>query len=657
MDQKNLTLTLVISGAIILVWMLFFTPSFEPAPAPAPTPVTAGGEAVPGAEGLPATTPPATSTGSEPAKPRDRAQVLAESQRVGLMNPRLLGSINLTGGALDDLTLTEYRETLTPGSPPIVLLAPRGSDKPYYLAARWLGGEGVATPGAETVWAASDSALAPGKPVTLSARVGEIDYEIVYALDANFLLTITQRATNRGTAAVSLSPYALINRTGIPPTDHTYIVQEGFFGVLDNSYTELDYDELMEAPGGTVSQTTTGGWFGITDKYWMVLLMPDQTLPVKARYVHTRTAAGDVFQADVTYPASVLEPGQSLETTVRSYAGARVATIVDSYDEDESLGINRFYLAIDYGWIFFLSRPIYLALEWFYGIVGNFGVAILLLVVCVRILLFPLANKAYKSMARMRVLQPKMVELRERYKDDKAKFQQEIMGLYKKEGANPLAGCLPILMQIPIFIALYNVLYGTIEMRHAPFFGWIQDLSSPDPTSWLNLFGLLPYDVPDLGILNILSLGVWPLIMGFTMWAQYRLNPQPTDPMQAKIFAWMPVLFTFMLGQFAAGLVIYWAWNNLLSMTQQAYIMHRHGMPVGRKAQAAAAAKTAAEAKARAALPPAERAAAEQAAEEKPARQAVAKSQSKLKAEGILPPSNAKAKGKPGARPKPKSKG
>jgi YidC/Oxa1 family membrane protein insertase len=652
MDQKNLTLTLVISGAIILVWMLFFTPSYEPAPAPAPTPVTAGGEAVPGAEGQPAPQP-GTTTAGEPAKPRDRAQVLAESPRVGVMNPRLLGSINLTGGALDDLTLTEYRETLTPGSPSITLLAPRGSDKPYYLAVRWLGGEGVATPDAETAWTASASALAPGKPVTLSARVGEIDYEIVYALDENFLLTITQRATNRGTTPVSLSPYALVNRTGIPPTDYTYIVQEGFFGVLDNSYTELDYDELMEAPGGTVGQATTGGWFGITDKYWMVLLIPDQALPVKTRYVHTRTAAGDVFQADVTYPAGVLEPGQSLETTVRSYAGARVATIVDSYDEDESLGINRFYLAIDYGWIFFLSRPIYLALEWFYGIVGNFGVAILLLVVCVRILLFPLANKAYKSMARMRVLQPKMIELRERYKDDKAKFQQEIMGLYKKEGANPLAGCLPILMQIPIFIALYNVLYGTIEMRHAPFFGWIQDLSAPDPTSWINLFGLLPYDVPDLGLLNILSLGVWPLIMGFTMWAQYRLNPQPTDPMQAKIFAWMPVLFTFMLGQFAAGLVIYWAWNNLLSMAQQAYIMHRHGMPVGRKAQAAAAAKTAAEAKALAALPPEQRAEAEK-AQEKPARQAVAKSQSKLKAEGILPPSKPKGRGKPPAKPKPK---
>jgi YidC/Oxa1 family membrane protein insertase len=646
MDNKNLILALVLSGVILLFWQLFLVPATVP-PAPQPVPA-AGGEAVPGTDGQ-SSGQTAGSTPSQPAteapKARPREVVLAETPRIPVANPRLAGSLNLKGGALDDLVLTQYRETIDPASPSIVLLAPRGSEKPYYLAARWLADGDTPTPDTETLWTAEGGPLSPGHPVTLKATLGDVDYEIVYALDEDYLLTVTQRATNHGAAAITLKPYALVNRTGIPFTDHTYIVQEGFFGVIDNTYTELDYDELMDAPNGTVSQATTGGWFGITDKYWMVLLMPDQAVPVTTRYVHTKTQAGDVFQADVTYPAATLQPGESVETKVHSYAGARVATIVDRYDEDPNLGINRFYLAIDYGWIFFLSRPIYLALEWFYSIVGNFGVAILLLVVCVRILLFPLANKAYKSMAKMRVLQPKMTELRERYKDDRAKFQQEIMQLYKREGANPLAGCLPILCQIPIFIALYNVLYGTIEMRHAPFFGWIQDLSAPDPTSWLNGFGLLPWDVPNLGFLNIVSLGVWPLVMGVTMFLQYRLNPQPTDKVQAKIFAWMPVIFTFMLGHFASGLVIYWAWNNTLSMTQQVIIMRRQGLPVGRKAHAAAKAKAEAEAMN---LPPA---ANDTPAENRP-RQAIAKSQSKLKAEGVIPQTKGKAKPKPKPRPK-----
>ncbi len=650
MDNKNLILALVLSGGILLVWQLFFVPATVPhAVTPSPTPIT-GSEAQPGVEGT------TTAQGSsEPAKPRERAEVLAEAPRVPVANPRLSGSINLRGGALDDLVLTQYHETIDPKSPNIILLAPRGTEHPYYLAARWLADGDTPTPDANTAWTASGGSLAPGQPVTLKATVGEVDYEIVYALDQDFMLTVTQRATNRGSAAVALQPYALINRTGIPQTDHTYVLQEGFFGVLDNSYTELDYSDLIDTPGGIVTQPTTGGWFGITDKYWMLLLIPDQNVPVTTRYVHTKPGGEDHFQADITYPKATLEPGQSVETLVRSYAGARVATVVDRYNDDESLGINRFYLAIDYGWIFFLSRPIYLALQWFHGLVGNFGVAILLLVVCVRLLLFPLANKAYKSMAKMRQLQPKMVELRERYKDDKPKFQQEIMQLYKKQGANPLAGCLPILCQIPIFIALYNVLYGTIEMRHAPFFGWIKDLSAPDPTSWLNGFGLLPWDVPNLGFLNIVSLGVWPIVMGISMWLQYQLNPQPTDKVQAKIFAWMPVIFTFMLGHFASGLVIYWAWNNTLSMTQQVYIMKRQGMPVGRKQHAAVAA--AEKAKKAAAGPVIEGEAVQ--IEAKPARQPIARSESKLRAEGKLPPKGKTppGKAKPKAKPKPKTKG
>jgi YidC/Oxa1 family membrane protein insertase len=601
MDQKNMLLAIVISIAVIVGWQYLVVPAFFP-PAPLPAPqVTPSGEPVPQVGGQQAE-PATPSTGGEAAlsSTRPRAEVLAESPRVPVETPAVLGSINLKGGQLDDLTLRRYHETKDPASPTIVLLSPRGTTEPYYAGVRWVAEGDAPVPDAETLWQAEGDKLTPTTPVTLKATLGTVDYEIVYAIDNDYMVTITQRVTNRGDAAIKVAPYAIANRVGIPVLDASYVVHEGMFGVLGDTYEEVDYDDLMDQPGGVVKQETTGGWLGFTHKYWSLILVPDQSAPATARYVYSRVDTRDRFQADLTYPMQEVAPGGAMETQVRVFAGAREPQVIDRYDEE---GVHRFYLAVDYGWIFFLSRPIYVALHWFNSIVGNFGVAILLLVVCVRILLFPLANKAYKSMGKMRVLQPKMLELRERYKDDKARFQQEIMGLYKKEGANPLAGCLPILVQIPIFIALYNVLYGTIEMRHAPFFGWIQDLSAPDPTSWMNLFGLLPYDVPNLGILSFFSLGVWPILMGITMWLQYRLNPQPTDPMQAKIFAWMPIIFTFMLGQFAAGLVIYWAWNNTLSMAQQVIIMRRQGMPIGRKASAAAAAAAAAAAKQ---APPAE---------------------------------------------------
>ena len=578
-------LAIAISIAVILGWQYLLMPALYPPPPPAP-PVSTTGEPVPDA-GQPQTqTQPTTGTEAE-AKVRSRAEVLAEAPRVPIETPAVRGSINLKGGQIDDLILRHYRETIDPTSPEIVLLSPRGAAAPYYAGVRWLGVEGTPVPDAETLWQAEGTRLTPESPVTLRATVGTLDYEIVYAIDRDYLVTATQRVTNRGESPVSVAPYGLLNRTGIPKLDAAFVVHEGLFGVLGDTYEEVDYEDLIEEPGGVVQRATTGGWLGITDKYWSVIVIPEQSTPATARHVYDRGTTAPRFQSDVTYGAQAVAPGATLETRMQIFAGARVPEVIDRYDE---AGVHRFYLAVDYGWIFFLSRPIYLALHWFNGLVGNFGVAILLLVVCVRILLFPLANKSYKSMGKMRKLQPKMLELRERYKDDKPRFQQEIMALYKKEGANPLAGCLPIMVQIPIFIALYNVLYGTIEMRHAPFFGWIQDLSAPDPTSWMNLFGILPYDVPDLGILNFFSLGFWPLLMGLTMWLQYRLNPQPTDPMQAKIFAWMPIIFTFMLGHFAAGLVIYWAWNNILSMTQQVIILRQQGMPIGRKAHAAAAA-------------------------------------------------------------------
>ncbi len=574
-QQKNLILAIVLSIAIILGFNFFLLP--DVAPPPQQQQQTAS-QAESGSE------PSIDSgTGTATGEPRSRDEVLADHPRLAIDTARLGGSIDLLGAKLDDLILKDYRTELAKDSPLVELLAPRGSAYPYFAAVRWQTEDGTPVPDKDTVWNGETSALTADKPVTLFWDNGQGQrFEIDVAVDKNYLFTLTQRVINSGDKAVSLKPYGLVNRVGIPPTlDTAFIVHEGLVGVVNDTYEEVDYDSVAEAPRGKIEHRSDGGWIGFFDKYWTVLLIPDQDQLVDAQFQYLRRTDGEVYQTDMVYQAMEIAPGATSETRFRLFAGAREPNLIDHYSE--TLDIDKFYLAVDYGWIFFLARPIYLALNWFHGLVGNFGVAILLLVVCVRILLFPLANKAYKSMAKMRKLQPRMLELRERYKEDKPRFQKEMMQLYKKEGANPVAGCLPMLVQIPIFIALYNVLYGTILMRHAPFFGWIQDLSAPDPTSWINLFGLLPFTVPDLGILMLFSLGIWPLLMGFTMWAQYRLNPQPTDPLQAKIFAWMPVVFTFMLGRFAAGLVIYWAWNNLLSMCQQVIIMRRQGIPIGGK--------------------------------------------------------------------------
>jgi len=575
MEQKNLFLAIGLSVAIILAFNFFFVPD-RPAPPPAQQQQASG-------QGSALTPGVAGGETAEEVEPRPREEVLRNDPRTKIDTPRLGGSIDLRGAKLDDLLLKDYHTELSPESPNVVLLAPRGSEYPYQAAVRWLAEDDTPIPDADTLWQSSGGPLGVGKPVTLTwdNQQGQ-RFEIEIAVDDDYLFTLTPRLINEGGEPVRVRAYGLVNRIGIPPTlDTAFIVHEGLVGVFNDTYEEVDYDTVEEAPRGVIEQRSTGGWIGFFDKYWTVLLIPDRDAVVDARFASQRRPEGEVYQTDMSYETAAVPPGESSEHRFRLFAGAREPKLIDHYND--TLDIDKFYLAVDYGWIFFLARPIYLALSWFHGIVGNFGVAILLLVVCVRILLFPLANKAYKSMAKMRKLQPRMLELRERYKDDRQRFQQEMMGLYKKEGANPVAGCLPMLVQIPIFIALYNVLYGTILMRHAPFFGWIQDLSAPDPTSWMNLFGVLPYSIPDLGVLTFFSLGVWPLLMGFTMWAQYRLNPQPTDPMQAKIFALMPIVFTFMLGHFAAGLVIYWAWNNFLSMIQQVIIMRRQGIPIGGK--------------------------------------------------------------------------
>jgi len=582
MDQRNLFLAIALSLAILLGFQYFIAPPPEPIPAtqttsetPTPTPSGEAGD-VPVVPGAPVTADTAATAAA------NRDDLLGQAPRVRISSPTLSGSLSLVGGRLDDLTLTKYKETLDPDSPRIILLSPAGGKDPYYADFGWTSGDkGLTLPGAETLWQADREELSPGQPVTLSWDNGAgLRFERVFEIDENYMFTQTQRVVNESGDPVDLATYGLISQTGTPPILGFYILHEGLLGVFDETLKEVDYSDLQE--DGVETQSSTGGWLGITAKYWLTALVPDQTKAVETRFVHSISGGQDKYQADYLYPTARVAPGESMETVSRLYAGAKEVLLLDSYEE--TLGVPRFDLAVDFGWFYFLTKPIFYALHWLGENTGNFGVAILLLTVAIKIIFFPLANKSYRAMAKMRKLQPRMLELRERFGDDKQRLNQEMMQLYKQEGANPLSGCLPIVVQIPVFFALYKVMFVTLEMRQAPFFGWIEDLSAQDPTSFINLFGLLPFAVPHLGPFEIINLGVWPILMGLSMFLQQQLNPQPPDPIQAKIFLFMPIIFTFLLAQFPAGLVIYWTWNNVLSILQQAVIMKRAGVPIGRGA-------------------------------------------------------------------------
>ncbi len=517
-----------------------------------------------------------------------RDTALQGSPRVAIESPTLAGSIALKGARIDDLILTRFRETVEADSQQIELLSPAGMARPYFADFGWSSVDrSLDLPGGDTLWQADGRALTPETPVTLSWTNSQgVRFEQVFELDDGYMFTVTKRVVNDSNAAVTLAPFGLISRTGHPDILGFYILHEGLIGVFNETLEELDYDDLEDQ--GVIQQDTTGGWLGITDKYWLVALVPDQSKPVKTRFVHSAGGALGKYQSDFLYEGVNIPPGQKLETTSRLFAGAKEVLRLDAYGED--LGIARFDRAVDFGWFYFLTKPFFLllvAIAGFFADMGfeeDFGLSILVVTVIIKLLFFPLANKSYRAMAKMKKLQPEMMRLKERFGDDRQRMNQEMMALYKKEGANPMSGCLPILVQIPVFFALYKVLFVTLEMRQAPFFGWIQDLSAPDPTTILNGFGLLPWEIGDLGLLNILNIGVWPILMGLTMVLQHRLNPQPTDPVQAKVFLMMPIVFTFLLAQFPAGLVIYWTWNNLLSIIQQMVIMKRAGVPIGRQA-------------------------------------------------------------------------
>jgi YidC/Oxa1 family membrane protein insertase len=591
-QHRNTILAVILSGMVLIGWQYFFvapqlekqqaaqkaqqqaqqTQQTQPQGGVAPQP---GAAPTPGQPGVPGRAAPALS----------REQAIAAAPRVKIDTPKMSGSIALKGGRIDDVSLVQYRVTVDPKSPAVTLLSPAGTANPYYAEFGWSAASGttVKLPDASTDWTQEGrNALTTTSPVTLVYDNGEgLTFRRTISVDENYLFTVRDDVRNSGTDAVTLYPYALIRRHGTPHVEGFYILHEGLIGVLgEQGLQEVSYktaDEKKEI----VFNKVTNAWLGITDKYWAATLLPDSATTLqRASFSSTAAGASKNYQADYLLDATTIAPGASGTAEARLFAGAKETPLVDAYDR--KLKLNRFELLIDWGWFYFITKPMFWAIDFLFRLVGNFGVAILLVTVLIKIIFFPLANKSYASMAKMKNIQPEMMALRERYADDKQKQQQEMMELYKREKINPVAGCLPILIQIPVFFALYKVLFVTIEMRHAPFYGWIKDLSAQDPTNLFSLFGLLPEPSAYLGaaVGAYLHLGFWPIIMGITMWVQMKLNPAPPDPTQKMIFDWMPIIFTFMLASFPAGLVIYWAWNNLLSVIQQGIIMKKNGAKI-----------------------------------------------------------------------------
>ena len=573
-EQRNLILAIVLSVTIILAFQYFYElPRIKEAQRQQPAPTE---QTMPSAEGTPGTATPVVPGTVAPgvagvASGRTLEQSLASGERVALENRRLHGSFALTGGRLDHVVLSDYQVGTAPDAPDVTLLNPPGAPHPYFVEFGWVAAEtGVAVPGSDTVWQADGGELRPDHPVTLRWDNGAgLRFVRELAIDDNYLLTVTQRVESTAAAPVALQPYGLVSRWGTPETLGFYILHEGPIGVLSGTLEEIDYDDLRE--DGPVKLASQGGWLGITDKYWLTSLVPDQASEVKATFSHHLADGQDRYQVDYLRPALTLQPGQAIAVTDRLFVGAKEVELLDRYKEQ--YGIPLFDRAVDFGWFYFLTKPLFHILHFFYGVFGNYGIAILLLTLLVKLVFYPLANKSYRAMSQMKKLQPEMMRLREQFGDDRARMNQELMALYKNQKVNPMSGCLPIVVQIPVFFALYKVLFVSIEMRHAPFFGWIRDLSAPDPTSLFNLFGLIPWDPP-----SFLMIGIWPLVMGATMLLQTKLNPQPADPMQARIMMLLPVMFIFLFATFPAGLVIYWTWNNVLSIAQQWLIMKRMGV-------------------------------------------------------------------------------
>ena len=578
-DNRNLLLAVALSMAVLFGWQILVVgPEMEKeaaqqqvlaeqqeeqAAADTGTPQAMAAAEKPGTGAMPTTTDETANTTADTAK------------RIVIDAPLVSGSFSLQGARIDDVVLTDYRETQEAGSENIHFLKKINGNNPFFAEFGWAVSDTLRPmPAADTLWAASGDVLSPATPVTLTWDNGNgLVFTRTIAINDDYILTFDDTIASSLDTALTVFPYGLVRRHGTPPTSGIYILHEGALGVFDETLSEEDYDDIKDADGGVskIDPEQPGGWIGFTDKYWLAAVLPDQDRNYSFAF-KSLNGPTDRYQVDFIDTAGmVLAAGGSVTSKSRLFAGAKKVTLLDHYADE--FGIPNFDLAIDFGWFYFLTKPFFYAINWLNGILGNFGLATMAFTVLVKIVFFPLANKSYRSMGKMRLLAPKIQSLRERHGDDRMALNKEMMALYKAEQVNPAAGCLPVLLQIPVFFALYKVLFVTIEMRHAPFFGWITDLSAPDPTSIFNLFGMLPYSTEFLP--PFLQLGVWPILMGISMFLQMRLNPAPPDPIQAKVFQFMPLFFTFLLATFPAGLVIYWTWNNLLSMAQQWFIMKR----------------------------------------------------------------------------------
>ena len=565
MDQKRLLLFIVIAFAILGVSTILqdkFLPHPPPAPVVASQP--AGAPSQPG----PAQTA-ATSTAAPPSGPR-----------LSISAPLMQGSIGLTGAVFDDITLTSYHQTIDPNSPLVQIMGRRGGPTPTYAQFGWSAGAGVKVPSDTTLWTASGTSLTPSSPITLSWDNGQgLTFQLLLSVDDKYMFTVDQNVLNHGTAPVALYPWSRVVRDYKPKEQTSWVLFDGPLGVFNGTLKQESYKSLKNdgalAPGGVaVTASGPGGWTGITDKYWLAAVAPGQTATMNASMTYGTVNDGDgsAYQTDfITAAPITAAPGGTASFSSHLFTGAKVVRILDAYQAEYN--IPNLYKAVDFGHLYIITKPIFFALDYLNGLTGNFGLAILIFTVGIKLLFFPLASYSYRSMARMKAVQPKIKALREQFADDNLKLQQATMDLYKTEKINPASGCLPMVLQIPVFFSLYKVIFITIEMRQAPFFGWIHDLSAQDPTNLFNLFGLIPFDPTTIN--PILHIGLLPLIMGGTMFLQQRLNPAPADPAQARMFQFMPLMFTFMLARSPAGLVLYWAWNNLLSVGQQWLIMRQ----------------------------------------------------------------------------------
>ena len=577
-DNKNMILAVVLSALVLLGWGLL-SDAYFPTANPPVTKIEQGKQ-------VPVARPASDPAAETPSAIRDRNLVLSETrgQRVPIATPRLAGSINLKGARIDDLTLTSERETIDPNSPPIRLFSPSGTPDSYFAEWGWRGERGT-VPDGNTVWQSSGGRLAPGAPVTLSWANGTGQtFQILLTVDDNYMFRAEQRILNRGTDRFTAQPYSLVSRVGPSRDIDSWTVHVGPMGVFDGvaDYGN-NYDTVAEAPGGRIAHSSEGGWVGFTDKYWLAAVIPSQgARTVEAEFRHIQ--ATNRFQAAYVAGAVSARPGTAAVYSSHLFAGAKEVQQLDLYSEQLGTPLEQ---AIDWGWFEWFMIPIFALLNWLFAQIGNFGVAIIALTLIVRLLLFPIAQKQFASMAKMRVLQPKMKAIQDRHADDRPRMQQEMMKLYKEEKVNPMAGCLPILLQIPIFYALYKVLMVSVEMRHKPFALWIQDLSAPDPLTPVNLFGYLDFTPP-----SILAIGILPILLGISMGLQFRLGPQATDPVQRQIFSLMPWILMFAMATFAAGFQVYWITSNLISIAQIWYLNRKFGKPEPAQAPVAIVPKT-----------------------------------------------------------------